>query len=372
MGRMKGTLFAGLAACVILAAGLVVFLGQPSSPSPTPSFGATSSPTAESSPIPTGVPAPTGAIGGVTWHEGGWLNLGAGGEGQLVIPFGDRLLALGNVGAGVAAGLGGKSAAVWSSTDAVTWNQITKPTTFTADSAYPRAATADGRGGLYIIASRYATSNSNALWHSPDGVTWTRMTFGKSQVLTNATIASANGTAVVTGQALEQQQLRRYVWYSTDALTWTEAALPDANPDPDAPAFIAGGVNGFVIVEESGAGLAWHSDDGRTWVKAEPPGANKPGTFAPFVPTNLLVSDGTFVAMGYDGGNASVPAAWTSEDGVLTPTCSAAGSERCFSRPSTAAPSRSSASRTRSTGIRPRPRPRWKRSCRRTTTRSTP
>jgi hypothetical protein len=316
MGTTKGTVLVGLGACVVLAAGLFVYLGQLSSPSPTPSSDATSSPSSTSSPIATGRPAPTATIGSITWQGGGPLNLGAGGEGQLVIPFGDRLLAFGNVGAGVADALGGKSAAVWSSSDAVTWKQITKPTTFTADSAYPRAVTADGRGGLYMIASRYGSARSNALWHSPDGVSWTRMTVGKSQILTSATIASANGTAVVTGQALEQQQYRRYVWYSTDALTWTEAALPDAYPDPDTSASIVGGVNGFEIVEESGAGLAWHSNDGRTWVKVEPPGANQPGTFAPFVPTHLLVSDGTFVAMGFDGGNAGVPAAWTSEDGI--------------------------------------------------------
>ena len=230
--------------------------------------------------------------------------------------MGDRLFALGDVNIGVAAALGTEWAAVWSSTDAVTWNLITKQDTFSTDSSYVRGATSDGRGGLFMVASRYLGSRSNALWHSPDGLTWTRITVGKSQVLTNSTIAAANGMAVVTGQALEQQQWRRYAWYSTDGLTWTEAALPDAYSDLDGPALIAGGVGGFEIVEKSGAGAAWHSDDGRTWAKADLRGTKQAGTFASFVPTSLLVSDGTFVAMGYDGGNAGVPSAWTSDDGI--------------------------------------------------------
>ena len=55
------TLCVGLAACVVLAAGLFVYLEQRSSPNPT------------SSPSPSGVPVPTGTIGGITWQGGGTL-----------------------------------------------------------------------------------------------------------------------------------------------------------------------------------------------------------------------------------------------------------------------------------------------------------
>ena len=298
MGTKKGAFYLGLAACVVVAAGLFFYLGRPSSPSSTP---------------PSGAPAATGTIGGIAWHEGASFGLRLGGVGATIIPIGDRLFALGNVGAAPSVGKLG-AAVVWSSTDAVTWKLLTKPDTFSADSAYVQGATADGRGGLYMVASRYDSARANALWHSPDGSTWTRITVGQSQVLTNATIAAVNGMAVVTGQALVQQQPRRYVWYSTDGLAWTEAALPDAYPDQVVPALIAGGAGGFEIVEESGAGKAWHSDDGRTWVKAEPPGAK--GAFSSFNPTKLLVSGRTFVAMGYDGGNGGVPSAWTSADGM--------------------------------------------------------
>jgi hypothetical protein len=229
-----------------------------------------------------------------------------------VIPMGDRLIAFGAVDyAPNLSHLGW--AAVWSSTDAVTWTMISKEGAFSTDSAYVRSATPDGRGGIYVIASRYDIARSDALWHSPDGATWTRLTVGNSQVLTNATIAVSNGVAVVTGQTLQQSQPKRYVWYSSDAITWTEATLPGAYPDVDGRALITGGVRGFEIVDRSGAGSAWHSDDGRTWVKSNFPGA---GTFSSFNPTQLLVSDGTFVVMGFDGGNGGVPLAWTSVDGV--------------------------------------------------------
>ena len=295
---MKGTLYVGLAACVVLAAGLFVYLEQRSSPIPT------------SWPIASGVPVPTGAIGGITWQRGGTLP-GAVPHVRALIPTADRLLALGEVDV---AGRGSVPA-VWSSTDAVTWKLITKPDTFSPGSAYTYTATADGRGGLYaLILLDEPGLSGMTLWHSSDGVTWARLTLDQSWVPNDLTTTAANGMAVATGQVMEQQQWRRYAWYSTDGLTWTRATLPDAYPDLGAAALIAGGVGGFEILE-SGVGVAWHSDDGRTWVKAEPPSAGPVGAFRTFHPTTLLDSDGTFVALGYDGAAGGPPSAWTSADG---------------------------------------------------------
>lgn len=298
MGKTgKVTLYAGLAACVVLTAGLLVSLEKRSSPSPTSSSNATSS------------PIPTGTVGGITWHGVGTLP-GAVPRVRAVIPGGDMLFALGDVDVPGR----GYVAAVWSSTDAVIWNLITKPDTFSTDSSYVLSATADGRGGLYAIGYiSTADTLTDTLWHSPDGVTWTRITVDQSQVTIQPTIAAANGMAVVTGLVSELQHARRYAWYSTDGLTWTQAALPGASSAYDGPALIAGGVGGFEILD-SAAGAAWHSDDGRTWVKAESPGAD-PSRYGAFNPTALLVSDGTVVATGRDGGDGGQPSAWTSEDG---------------------------------------------------------
>ncbi len=293
----KGTLFAGLAACVVLSAGLIVVLEQRSSPGPT------------SSPIRTGVPAPTGTIGGITWHAGG--SLPGGRRVRAVVPIGDRLFAFGVV------RVPGRdeSAAVWSSTDAVSWNLLTKPDSFSTDWSYVLSAAADGRGGLFMIGSiTTAGSSVEALWHSPDGVTWTRVTVDQSQDPRYLTIAAGNGIAVVTGQVPELQQARRYAWYSTDGLTWTRAALPgDQNPGWSGPALIGGGAGGFEILSPTAE--AWHSDDGRTWVQGEPPSAEPVGAFSAFNPTTLLVSNGTVVAMGHDGRDGGPPSAWTSVDG---------------------------------------------------------
>jgi hypothetical protein len=302
--KKKATLYVGLAACVVLAAGWFVSLEQRSTPSPTSSSDATSSP------ISTGMPAATRTIGAIAWHEGGLLP-GAAPRVRVAVPVGDKLFALGDV------QVPGRSyvAAVWSSTDAVNWNLITKPDTFSTDTSFVLSATADGRGGLYaIVYMSTANSSTDALWHSPDGLTWTRITVDQAQVPMGLTIAVGNGMAVATGDLSEQQQARRYAWYSTDGLTWTRAALPgEANTAYGAPALIAGGVGGFEILD-SGVGEAWHSDDGRTWVKAEPP-STEPNGLGAFYPTTLLVSDGTIVAIGHDSGDGGRPSAWTSEDG---------------------------------------------------------
>jgi hypothetical protein len=345
MGRRKGALYLAIAACVVVAGGLVVGLRGSSSPvisspatsapvvsppvmssqatsSPAaPSPGATTTTAPTSSPIATAQPAPTATIESVTWQPGAVLSLEGDGTGMAVIPMGDRLIAVGAVGYAPSLGNLG-SAAVWSSTDAMAWKMISKPGAFSEDSAYVRSATPDGRGGIYVIASRYDIARPDALWHSPDGATWTRLTVGSSQVLTNATLSVSNGVAVVTGQALEQARPKRYVWRSSDAINWTQATLPGAYPDVDGRALITGGVRGFEIVETSGAGSAWHSDDGQTWVKSNFPGA---GTFPNFTPTQLLASDTTYLAMGFDrvdgvdgddGGSGGAPLAWTSVDGV--------------------------------------------------------
>jgi hypothetical protein len=312
MGRKQGTFYLGLATCVVVAAGLYLSLRQSSaSQAPTPSVHATPAPSAKPSPVATDVPAPNGTIGSIAWQAGAPLGLGVRGVAEIVLSMCDRLLAFGNIGADLDRGNYGL-AAVWSSSDAATWSLLTQPNTFPSDSAFFLDVTEDGRGGLYAITARYEGAKPNALWHSPDGVTWTRLTVGRSQVLTNATIAVANGTAVVTGQTRESGQPRRYVWYSIDGLTWTQAALPEAYPDEYGAALMVGGSGGFEIVEPTGLATAWHSDDGRTWLKAESPG----GTFAAFVPTHLLTSAGRYVAMGYESGNAGVPSAWTSADGV--------------------------------------------------------
>lgn len=233
---------------------------------------------------------------------------------RAVVPIGDRLFAFGDV--NVAVGVGtDQRAAVWSSTDAVTWNLITKPATFSTDPSYAVSATADGRGGLYMIGTiTTANTSTDALWHSPDGVSWTRITVDQSQVPMFLTIATAGGTAVVTGQVPELQQARRYAWYSTDGLTWTQAALPgDQNPAWSGPSLIGGGAGGFEMLSPTAE--AWHSDDGRTWIKVEPPSPGPAGDYRAFSPTSLLVSDGTFVATGRDGGDGGPPSAWTSADG---------------------------------------------------------
>jgi len=124
---------------------------------------------------------------------------------------------------------------------------------------------------------------------------------------------------VVEGSVWTADRVRRYVWSSTDGVSWSSTELPSAdNSQPGRGPLLAGGAAGFEILEtgyEGTPGHAWHSDDGRTWVETQPP-ALEGAMVAMSDPTSLIATDGGFVAVGIEGGPESAkPAAWATVDG---------------------------------------------------------
>jgi len=124
---------------------------------------------------------------------------------RAVIPIGDKLFALGDV--NVPAGVGtDQRAAVWSSTDAVTWDSDHEagPPSRQAGRTLQRGARRPGRT-LRALVLEEPDRNDETLWHSPDGVSWTRITWISRKPPMFLTIATAGGMAVVTGQVPELQ-----------------------------------------------------------------------------------------------------------------------------------------------------------------------
>jgi hypothetical protein len=299
---------------VVLAAGLLVGQAQHPSPSPT-----TPTPAASSARSAGALESPTSAvpmtIGGIDWQTGGTLPQA--GEVRAAVAMGDEVFALGDV---PVPGRN-RSAAVWSSTDGLTWNLITGPDTFSGEASGILDASSDGHGGLFATGLAYGDNwGSGALWHSQDGRTWTPVSLGSSAVPEDLRIAVNGQIAVAEGTVRES--LTRQAWWSTDGVSWTAGELPADLQPPIGPLLLAGGANGFEILalpEPGGIGeawRAWHSDDGRTWVETQPPGLPEPlGTFGAFSPTSLLTSDGVFVAVGSNDSPSGRVAAWTSVDG---------------------------------------------------------
>jgi hypothetical protein len=295
-GRRALAALAGLAACAVLTAGLLVFFGHRP---PSAAGGSASAP----SPANTALTAASLTIQRIDWHPGGSLFRAS--DVRIIVPSGGKLFAVGDL----SEPGGTYRATVWSSTDGLTWNQTTRLDTFSNDPSIIFAAVPDGHGGL--IAVVMSASGRRTIWHSPDGSTWTAADLGDTDA-EPLQLATDGRTAVATGVGPGGSQT--YAWSSTDGLDWTRTALPESE-QVSPSLLLAGGYGGFEVLAPQGVtAKAWHSEDGRTWVQAQAPGApDSVGAFNSFGPTALLASGGRFVALGHDGGGRV--SAWTSADG---------------------------------------------------------
>ena len=116
-------------------------------------------------------------------------------------------------------------------------------------------------GSRFVAVGRDRATRTVDIWHSADGISWTRSPFSAtgslSGVASNGTRFVANGSSYYTGAAF---------WYSADGITWTKAV---GGPSRGSHA-LAWGDNKFVAEGEGVVGgrvtyEVWHSADGITW-----------------------------------------------------------------------------------------------------------
>jgi hypothetical protein len=242
-----------------------------------------------------------------------------------------RLYMVTDVGQGSSQGPG-----LWSSVDAVQWQQTPNPgmePDFVA-----RAAIADGNGGLVVVGELTPTDTNVVpqIWHSTDG-----KTFAKAHVeLPGAALASTGrsgeivGVAASTGQmvafgdhdvvdptkgALEARVLD--AWHSTDGSTWTYSEL--SGSDGYQATSMTAWSGGFAALatesgKDTGYGI-WLSSDGVAWHKA----ASVPAITAISImalPRGLVVVGGK-----QDAVRGLAPAAWSSSDGATWTEAIASG-----------------------------------------------
>ena len=109
---------------------------------------------------------------------------------------------------------------VWSSTNGVTWTQLTPAASF---SKRQSAALATYNGQLWLIGGYDGTQLLNDVWVSSDGISWTERTvsagfFGLFEHSTGGVSEPS-----VVGWWIDASGMRNDVWSTSDGVTWTLA-----------------------------------------------------------------------------------------------------------------------------------------------------
>jgi hypothetical protein len=204
-------------------------------------------------------------------------------------------------------------AAVWLSTDGLTWQRVGG---LQAPEGSLMEAVAWTPHGFVAVGG---LGSAAAAWTSPDGRTWTPASVQSPTVAGTArmdAVAPAQGRLVAAGDVGSTVTPgRAEVWTSTDGQTWATS--------DDAPSFSGATISGLAadaslvvavgsVADADGrrSATTWSSVDGRSWM----PGALDP-SFAGAQILAVTTGGPGFVAVGTaDGGLRA--AAWTSADGV--------------------------------------------------------
>jgi len=175
-------------------------------------------------------------------------------------------------------------AAVWTSADGLTWTRVPRDEAVFGGPGEQSMSSVVAEGpGLVAVGWDGLEGPHAAVWTSTDGLTWAQVpddqeVFGGVDDLRMWSVAAGGpGLVAVGGDAnwdgLEMEQ-HAVVWTSTDGLTWTrvpddEAAFGDVDHRP-MWSVVAGGP-GLVAVGWDGSeephAVVWTSTDGLTWVR---------------------------------------------------------------------------------------------------------
>ena len=142
-------------------------------------------------------------------------------------------------------------------------------------------------GSRFVAVGHDHPTQTVEIWHSADGITWTRSPFSATGSLSGV---ASNGTRFVAigGGA---------IWYSADGITWTRAV-----GGPRGGLALAWGGNKFVA---EGGDEVWHSADGITWKRV---------ATSPQQGFRGIMWNGTrFIAWGFAGRYSYI---WHSLDGI--------------------------------------------------------
>ncbi|OFW63475.1 MAG: hypothetical protein A2135_09725 [Actinobacteria bacterium RBG_16_67_15] len=239
---------------------------------------------------------------------------------------GSTLVAVGIHHSGEANDPNGWDAAVWVSSDGMTWTRVSnEPSLEVAGYQAMYGVVAGGPGFVAVgIDEREANGDSDAaVWTSPDGVSWTRVvpdesTFGGPDMQGMFVVASGPLGVVAVGV----DGSRATVWFSPDGLTWTRVPHDEdliGSPDQSGFGDVAWVGDHFVAVGSaalngSHVAAVWISSDGVSWNRV-PHDEEAFGIIGRQMAA-IASFDGGLVAVGSDADARAV--VWTSQDDGVT------------------------------------------------------
>jgi hypothetical protein len=238
----------------------------------------------------------------------------------------------------------GRHAAVWTSTDGITWSRVPHDESVFGGGGM-RSVVAGGPG---LVAVGVGDTSVAAVWTSVDGITWSRVPHdeavfgGEGNQEMNSVTAGGPGLVAVgvggtpaSGRLYSRGAGAAAVWTSVDGLTWSrvphdEAVFgPASNQEMNSvtaggPGLVAVGWDGIgdfsSVLRDPGSAVVWTSVDGITWSRVP----HDESVFGPADKrqkiTSVTVGGPGLVAVGtergQDEGVGVRAAVWTSVDGI--------------------------------------------------------
>jgi hypothetical protein len=185
----------------------------------------------------------------------------------------------------------------WSDNDGQTWNYATKgPTEAICDVSYGN--------GVFIGPS--GNKESNKVFRSTDGKTWTAVTLPTAAYLWED-VAYGDGVFVIIGYDRSQSgsiytYTPKVAWSNNGGLNWTVVQPPGNNILQN----IAFGGGAFVVSSYNSTTVLWSYDGGKNWTSSSP-------IFpSPVDSSNVAYGNGVFVMMGK---SSNTPFNYRSVDG---------------------------------------------------------
>jgi hypothetical protein len=204
---------------------------------------------------------------------------------------------------------------VWYSPDGVTWTRATSHAAFSPRTYHTVTVYAQKMWIIGGAAKEYQNQGTwnvaNDVWSSSDGVTWTEITQNHvfSPRSEHTSVVFNNKIWVIGGW--NGKSFLNDIWYSADGMSWTQADAPVIfSPRCDIASAVSGGklwAIGGQLPRSTHSNEVWYSNDGLNWERTA---VN--ATFSPRQTTALATGDHLWVIGGFGDGSVYLNDVWYS------------------------------------------------------------